>query len=117
MKTKLIKQLENIINFPLSELNEMSFIETLKSENFINIFDSPDKILSLIEDLLSEDFDDNFKKELFTVKESIQLVENENIIALVFENYKKGQLNRKEVKEKLESYFESTDPSFVLSIL
>ena len=112
---KYLNNFKKITGVEPSSLTEDIFITILQNKHYKELFDTPEKNINLIEELLTLQFPLEFKKELYSVKYSIQLVQNEEIINSTFNLFTEKKINRNQLKEKLENFFNSSDPLFVIS--
>ena len=88
----------------------------MKEPKFAHFFLDTKEAMDLLDKLIDKNRDNNFKKELNTIKISIQLLDNEKIIDTVFKNYREDKIKREELLKTLKRYRNSSDPLFVVSV-
>ena len=110
------KKFELIAGITLEGLNEENFTNILKNPEYKEFFEDKKKFLDLLDEILYRNRDQEFLKEINTVKYTIQLFQDEEIISNLFRQYREEKITREKLLETMETYRKSTDPIFVVSV-
>lgn len=113
----LLKQFEKETGIQIKDLNEDKLIKIMMDSSYEHFFKSHNKAVELFDDILLYINDDEFKKELFTVRHSFNLLNVEKLLQNLFNSIKNEEITDEEFQNKILQIFESSDPIYVISTL
>lgn len=110
------KKFELITGITLEGLNEKNFTNILRNPEYKEFFEDKKKFLDLLDEILNRNQDKDFLKEINTLKYSLEMIQDEEIIDNLFKRYRDEKITREKLLETMESYRKSSDPIFVVSV-
>jgi len=99
----------------ITDLDQDQLADILSSDKCKKFFTSYNKAINLIDELDAEIIDENIKKQLYVIKLTLSLSQNEAALIDTFTPYHQMNVTREELIERLNSLLKSEDPTFVLS--
>lgn len=112
----ILNEFEKEIGISAEMLDEKAMIQIMANPEYSHFFTNTKEAIDLLDSLIEKNQDSTFKKELNTIKISIQLLENEDIINKIFKKYRDNKITRAELLKDLERFRNSSDPIFVISV-
>lgn len=111
-----LSQLKQKIGIKIEDLNEETLLYILKNPEYKNFFNDRRLFLGLLDEILERNQDKNFLKEIYTIKYSLELLQNEEIISNLFTSYRNESITREKLLETMKNYRNSEDSIFVISV-
>ena len=110
---KTIQDFEKFLGKRASDTTEDDLIKFFTETDFKE--QTPHVIVDFLETLMDHVSNENFKKDIFSIRTASQLLEDEEIIDSIFSNYRLGKITRDELLNRIKQNFQSDDPIFVFS--
>ena len=114
---KLIDRFEKQYGKSVRELNIDSLNKLISNEKYSSFFKNPDNFLEILKEIKRFHTDEKFKQVLQTIISSVELVKTEATLDSVFASYKKDEIEKEELLEKVKTMIADENPIVSISAI
>lgn len=106
---------EKEIGITLEKLDYEKLLLIMQNSKYKKFFNTPKKTLDILDAIIEVNRNQNFIKELYTTKYSIELVEDECLIENLFKKMQENKITQDELLKELKDIRNSSDCLFSIS--